>query len=497
MRKSIKLQQEIWSINISDIEFDLKSRDEITKLLIGFQHIYNTPEVLNKIFDILKEIIPEGTSMKNGRPGMNLWNILVLGTLRLNCDWDYDKVKEIADNHINLRQMLQHDLLDRSKYPLQTIKDNLMLFTPEVLDKINQIVVATGHTVMGKQLEDKLKGQCDSFVVKTDVHHPTDTNLLWDAMRKIIKLIAVLCSHFEITTWRQHHKNLQDIKKLFNYTRRLNKSKSKIKSTQLDQEEAIKEAHRDYIDLASEYIKKAKMTILDLRLLGYVPEASILEIEEYIMHAERQIDQIERRVINEETIPHAEKVFSIFQPHTEWISKGKAGVPRELGLNVCIVKDQFGFILHHRVMQNETDEKITIPITVETKERFPTFNSCSYDKGFYSPGHREKLNKIIDTVILPKKGKLSLEESKIENSEEFIQGRKNHPAVESAISALDNHGLDLCRDHGIDGFERYVGLGVLARNIQILGHMIQQKEHESQKRRAKYKKTWNNNRLAA
>ena len=372
-----------------------------------------------------------------------------------------------------------------------------MLFTPDVLDRINQIAVGLGHTIAGIQPEDELKGQCDSSVVKTDVHHPTDTSLLWDAMRKVIKLIAVLCSYFEITTWRQHHKSLQDIKKLFNYTRKLNKSTSQIESKKLEQEEVIKEAHREYIDLASKYVEKAKMTILNLRFLGYVPEASILKIEKYIMHAERQIDQIERRVINEETIPHAEKVFSIFQPHTEWISKGKAGVPQELGLKVCIVKDQFGFILHHRVMQNETDEKITIPITAETKERFPAFNSCSYDKGFYSPGHREKLNEIIDTVILPKKGKLSSEESEIQNTEEFIQGRKNHPAVESAISALNNHGLDLCPDHGIDGFKRYVGLAVLGRNIQILGHMIQQKELKREKRGAQYRITWNENRMAA
>lgn len=282
MRKLIKRQQETTSINISDIEFDLKSRDEITKLLMGFQHIYNSPEILDKIFDILKEIIPEGTSMNNGRPGMNLWNILVLGTLRLNCNWDYDKVKEIADNHINLRQMLQHDLLDKTKYPLQTIKDNLVLFTPEILDRINQVVVETGHTAAGKQPEDELKGQCDSSVTKTDVHKPTDTNLLLDTMRKIVALIGVLCSNFEITTWRQSHKILLDIKRLFNYTRKLRKSTSKIESKKLEQEEVIKEATQDYIDLASKYIGKAKVTILDLRLLGYVPEASILEIEKYI-----------------------------------------------------------------------------------------------------------------------------------------------------------------------------------------------------------------------
>lgn len=497
MRKTIKLPQEIWDVNISDIEFNLKSRDEITKLLIGLQHIYNTPDVLEKIFVILKEIIPEGTSMNNGRPGMNLWNILVLGTLRLNCNWDYDKVKEIADSHIKLRQMLQHNPFDQTVYPLQTLKDNLVLFTPDMLDRINQVIVETGHVAAGKLPEDELRGQSDSSVTKTDVHHPTDANLLWDAMRKIVALITVLCDNFGITEWRQQHKILKDIKKLFNYTRKIKKSTSNIEDKKLEKEELKKEVYQDYINIASKYIGKAKMTILDLRLLGYVPESSILEIEEYIMHAERQIDQIERRVIKGEVIPHAEKVFSIFEPHTEWISKGKAGVPYELGLNVCIVKDQYGFILHHRVMQNETDEKITISITAETKERFPSFNSCSYDKGFYSPGHRVKLLKIIDTVILPKKGKLSSEESKIENSEEFVQGRKCHPAVESAINALNNHGMDRCPDHGIDGFKRYVGLSVLARNIQILGHIIQQKELKSERRRARYRETWDDNRMAA
>jgi hypothetical protein len=72
-------------------------------------------------------------------------------------------------------------------------------------------------------------------------------------------------------------------------------------------------------------------------------------IEQYIAHAERQIDQIRRRAINDETIPHHEKVFSIFEPHTEWISKVKARVPQELGLKVCILEDQYGFILHHQV----------------------------------------------------------------------------------------------------------------------------------------------------
>jgi len=147
-----------------------------------------------------------------------------------------------------------------------------------------------------------------------------------------------------------------------------------------------------------------------------------------------------------------------------------------LGLKVCVVKDQFGFILHHRVMQNETDDKVAVPIIQETKNRFAKLGSCSFDKGFHSPENQIELRKLLDRVVLPRKGKLSAINREIENSEEFREVRRKHSAVESTINALENHGLDRCRDHGINGFERYVGLAILGRNIQIAGHVLQQKE---------------------
>ena len=159
---------------------------------------------------------------------------------------------------------------------------------------------------------------------------------------------------------------------------------------------------------------------------------------------------------------------------------------------VCVVKDQFGFILHHRVMQNETDDKIAVPIIQETKDRFAELGSCSFDKGFHSRKNQEELRKLLDQVVLPRKGKLSAINREIENSVEFREARRKHSAVESSINALENHGLDRCRDHGIKGFDRYVGLAVLARNIQIVGHLLQQKElkqvqraERKQKRRVK------------
>jgi hypothetical protein len=195
------------------------------------------------------------------------------------------------------------------------------------------------------------------------------------------------------------------------------------------------------------------------------------DLDGYIAHAERQIKQIRRRVIEGETIPHGEKVFSIFQPHTEWISKGKAGVPVELGLRVCVLEDRNRFILHHRVMVQETDEQVAVAMVKGAKERFPSLSLCSFDKGFHSPVNQQKLKAELTTVVLPKKGRLSVADRERESAPEFVAARQQHSAVESAINALRVHGLELCRDHGLDGFKRYVALAVVARNIQRLrGH---------------------------
>ncbi len=485
MRKVMEPQMTIGEVSIADIEFDLRSRDEIPKILIGLQELYCDRSLRKNIFEALKGLTPENVSPNKGRKGMNLWTILVLGVLRLVSNWDFDKLTEIANNHITLRLLLGHSLFGKPfRYALQTVKDNIALFTPEILDKINQIVVNHGHNIVFKTHEAELKGSCDSFPVETDVHFPTDINLLLDALRKIIFLIMTLCKLHEITIWRKGMFNFREIKKLFTQISRMKHSSSKNKKRREEREQLIIKAHRLYLDLAQAIIDKAEEALITISLTDtdIITDLKINEIYGYIAHAERQIDQIRRRVIKGETIPHHEKVFSIFEEHTKWICKGKAGVRQELGLNVCVVKDQHGFILHYRVMEDESDVLIAVPIIRETKERFENFTSCSFDKGFHSPDNQKKLAEILETVVLPRKGKLSAGNREIENAEEFRETRRKHSAVESSINALENHGLDRCPDHGIEGFKRYVGLAVSARNIQILGHTVQQKKLKKQER---------------
>lgn len=151
-------------------------------------------------------------------------------------------------------------------------------------------------------------------------------------------------------------------------------------------------------------------------------------------------------------------------------------MPVELGIKVCILEDQHQFILHHHVMTKQTDACIAVDMVTETRRRFSSLNVCSFDKGFHSPANQTALAQLLDQVTLPKKGKLSKTRQAVEQAEEFIKARRAHSAVESAIHALEVHGLDKCPDHGINGFKRYVALAVVARNIRRIGDILWQQD---------------------
>lgn len=152
MRKVFEPQMTFGQTPIDQIKIDMRARDEIPKLLLGLQHIFCDKTLRRKVFEILETMPPDDIDSKNGRPGMDLWKILVMGTIRLNCNWDYDKLQEIVNNHRTIRQMLGHGLMDDDyNYPLQTLKDNVQLLTPEILDKINTLVVEEGHKLLVKK----------------------------------------------------------------------------------------------------------------------------------------------------------------------------------------------------------------------------------------------------------------------------------------------------------------------------------------------------------
>ena len=216
MRHALKpAQRQLGDIDIGSIKFDVHSRDDIPQLLQGLQYIHNDSTARDAILEQLASAINLDTDPEKGRPGMTLWMVLVLSTLRLGLSTDYDRIMELANEHQTLRQMLGLGLMDEGKrFGLQTIRDNTIKLTPSVLNLINLQIVKQGHQLLGKQ-EEPLLGRCDSFVEKTNADYPTDSKLLVDAMRKMIIACGRADRAFDdINGWRQFdhlHKGLRNL----------------------------------------------------------------------------------------------------------------------------------------------------------------------------------------------------------------------------------------------------------------------------------------------
>jgi len=153
MRKTIENQLILGEVDISEIEFDHRCRDEMPHLLKGLQFIYTNPELRKQVFALLEQHM---NYSKTGRRGMDLWKILVMGAVRLNGNMNYDRLHDVANNHCQMRQMLGITAWNQKPvFPMQTIKDNASLLTPELLNEINTLVVAAGHKLVKKKIKTK------------------------------------------------------------------------------------------------------------------------------------------------------------------------------------------------------------------------------------------------------------------------------------------------------------------------------------------------------
>ena len=441
-------QMKLGEVDIGDIEIDTKSRDDIPALLLGLQHLYKDKTLRSRLFALLERHILPGTDRRVGRPGMEMWRILVMGVMKQGLGCDFDRLQELVNHHDTIRQFLGHpDVWDKHHYEYQNLVDNVELLGPELLAEVNSLIVESGHAVARKKPGAPLAGRCDSFVVKTDVRHPTDVSLLWDAVRCMVRETAGAATEHDVGNWRQWRHLTEGVRQRF----------LRVRVTGRAQPDDVEGC----LALCRRLVLRAEGTLPELEARG-VNISTLDTIHNYMSHAVRQIDQVDRRLLRGETIPHGEKVFSVFRPHTRWISKGKAGCPVELGVPVCVVEDHEGFILNHAVMWEGGDTDHAVPVVRAALARFPNLRAVSFDRGFHSPANRAILDELLGVNALPKKGYLGKVDRERESEREFAAMRKKHPGVESCINNLGHRGLDLVRAHGADGFARAVSLSVIA-----------------------------------
>lgn len=475
MRHHFQAQPDLQITPIEKIRLPLKSRDELPPLLAGLQWIWMHPTLQAEIFALLEAKILAGKKA-TGRPGMDLWQILVLGVVRLGLDADWDRMEHIANYDMLVRQMLGLPATpwnDESKmFGHQTLRDNVALLDDELLQQINARIAAAGREVFAKKGGAPLAAlevKVDTYVLETDVHFPTDLNLLWDAGRKCVDLIVQYRDQFgyalpgwrKAKDWRRQLKACERIASQIVFRGGANK------------EARMKQAVRDYLAVGRELSVKVQESLSSL--CDQPVELAQWEALEYFQRMlAKHVDLVERRLLQEETIPAHEKVFSLFEPHTEWIQKGKQRPNVELGHRLLIATDQHQLIQNYDVAAGVADVDRSVPVADRLLGRYGAGSvaSLSFDKGFTREEDRELLSLYVPTVVMPKRGRKNAAETERESTQRFVALRQQHSAVESQINSLEHHGLNRCLDVGLEGYLRYVGYGVMSYNLHQIGRQL-------------------------
>jgi hypothetical protein len=469
MRKRFEQQMALGKLPIIETPIPTEKRSgALPQLCAALKEIFITPEWNERVFEILEAKIIAG-KQKTGRTGMDLWQIFVLSQVRLCQNISYDELHDHANHHQMIRQLMGVESgfgYEKYKFKYQNIIDNVSLLDDETVRELNQVIVEFGHGVFKKKEADPLRLKTDSFVVESNVHFPTDYNLLWDSARKCLDMVDKFMEKYpQVPGWRKKHDWYRHLKNSMRAVGKASLSGGK------DKEQRVKQSVRYYLSKARALQDKLERSKEDLPTGDIMDVLIHLELDRYMDLLGKHIDLLERRVIKGEKIPHDEKIFSIFEEYTEWITKGKSHPNVELGKMLAITTDQYNLIIDYRIMDHQSDSEMVKPIAEDLTELY-NIRSWSFDKGFWHKDNKALLEECVEKVVMPKKGKCNRLELEEESQRQFKLLRNRHSAVESNINELECGGLDRCPDKGYGNFKRYIGLAVGAYNLRRIGQEL-------------------------
>lgn len=470
MRKAMDRQQRLDCQPIVKVKLNLDCRDEIIPILMALQHLYARPKLRDEILRVIATDVNRHSSRKRGRQGMDYWPILVLAAVRLGCNLNYDKLQDLAEQHRALRQIMGiGDWDEQSRFDWRRIRDNITLVRPQTLERINHLVVGEGHRLVPGAVQTT---RADSFVMETNIHYPTESSLIRDGLRKILESSAALADRLGVSGWRQH-------KHLYRQARQLVRQIDRIAARKgAGYQSRLQSLYGELLDLAARVLERAEQLLkhrlvkntVDLEVL-----AAVAQLKQFMPLTRQVCDTATRRVLQGQSIPNQDKLFSLFETHTQLYKRGKAAEPVQFGRQVLVYEDAAGFITHAYLMPRQKDDcDVVVEQTRALQQRLGgRIQRASFDRGFHSPENQLALAEIIPHPCLPKPGANQAAEQEQQATVEFRQSRQRHPGIESAINALQaGNGLERCRDRTEQGFSRYLQVAVLGRNLHVLGKVL-------------------------
>jgi transposase, IS5 family len=441
------------------------------------QYIYTRTKLRDQLLDAVAQDVNAATRPDYGRPGMDYWSLLVLAAVRLGCNLNYDRLQNLAEEHRSLRLIMGVGGWDQViSFDWRCLRDNITLLSPDTIEQLNHRIVAEGHRLVPDAAHTV---RCDSFVVAADIHYPTDSQLIGDGLRVLTRTARRLATLLDQPGWRQHGHLRRVAKKHLRTINRIAAAKGP------NYRKRLQMAYQGLLDEADRIIARASR-LLDPALIsiGVNPAAKLVErlrtkLLDFVNMTIQACDQARRRVLAEEAVPNGEKLFSLFEPETQLIIRGKVPQPIEFGHRILIVEDGAGFVCHYAVLQRGADDREVVVKEMTTlQQRLDgQIRSASFDRGFHSPTNQTELANLVAQPCLPMPGHVQAERQEREATVDFRESRRRHAGVESAIGALQSgNGQERCRDRTFGGYCRYVGLGVLGRNLHVLGKLLISRE---------------------
>ena len=468
MRIAYSKQLRLDTVPILDVELNLQSRDRLVPVLRALQQVYSNSKLTDQVMALLAADINADSRTDTGRKGMEYWHICVLAAVRLGCDYTYDQLQDFAENHRRLRSIMGLGSLDETEFHHKTLRNTFCLLRPETIEQINHAIVEEGHRFRHDAIE---KVRADSFVMETNIHYPTESSLLYDGIRKLISLCLLLAEEHGISGWRQHAHLLKKAKKL---NRQINRIASKKGP---NYKARMKPFYRELLQKTALLTQRSR----ELCMVVGQPAPALTDVfgpntlQAFIVRTERVANTARQRVIEGKKVANSDKLFSIFEPHTQLYKRGKAGQPVQFGRQVLVFEDAAGFLVRGVLMnRDEGDKDVAVRETKSLQAMFDNnVKRLSFDRGFHSPENQKDLAQLVTHLCLPKPGAKQSVVQQSEADEEFLAAQQNHSGVEAAIGALQSgNALKRCRDRSEVGCERYLQLAILGRNLQTLGRLL-------------------------
>jgi IS5 family transposase len=416
--------------------------------------------------DLVRGLKQPGSG-RNGLTATQVLRSLVLMRLK---NWDYRELRERIADGLTLRQFTDFYCAPVPKH--DAFQRGFIRLTPQTLKAVNDLVV---RAAVELGLEDGAKLRVDTTVVQTDIHHPTDNTLLWDVVRVVTRLVRRLAKALE----------LRRIKEFCDRTRSARRRMYEIqRMTTRQRYEQQTQTYRVLIGIAEEVVRNARAGLEETCKMRGKDTFATMAIEELrgkIEHfcglGDRVIDQTRRRALEGDQVPTGEKIYSIFEPHTDLIKRGKVRTPIEFGHKVFLAESAQGLITQYEVLKGNPPDEVHVARSLQCHRqsfgRAPELYGS--DRGFFSePNLASCRHAGVKLVCIPQRGgKRTPRREAYERSAGFKKGQRFRAGIEGRISVLfRGRGMKRCLAEGRDRFELWVGAAVLANNLMRIAALL-------------------------